>query len=140
MNVVNDDTDTHSLQQDQPNIQYYYKSGRREGRKNKSSNKGLFREDLKTLMYGFGDNKYPNETSVDLLEDYVQEFIVNLVVRTAKRSQRNCSNTLKLADVLRVLQKDEKKFLRMPYILLAQKEIKGVNSYYNKTTEHLLPE
>ena len=68
-------------------------------------------------MYGFGDNEYPNEASIDLLEVYLEEFIVNLVVRTAKRSQRNGSNTLKLADVLRVLQKDEKKFLKMPYIL-----------------------
>ena len=78
-------------------------------------------------MYGFGDHEFPNEASLDLLEIYVEEFIVNLVVRTARRSQRNGSNVLKLADVLRVLQKDEKKFLRMPYILAAHKEIEKEN-------------
>ena len=88
-------------------------------------------------MFGFGDNEYPNEASLDLLEIYVEEFIVNLVVRTQRRAQRNGSNTLELADVLRSLQKDEKKFLRMPYILAAQKEIKGFTDSHYKAIEHL---
>ena len=56
------------------------------GRKNKGVGTGPFRDDLKKLMYGFGDNYYPRESSVDLLEEYVEEFIVNLVSRTARRS------------------------------------------------------
>ena len=73
-------------------------------------------------MFGFGDEVNPHEASLDLLEVYTEEFVSNLVARAAKRSHRVGSNTLKLADILKVIEKDEKKFLRMPYLLAAQKE------------------
>ena len=107
------------------------------GRKAKAKGGGPFREDLKKLMYGFGDHPEPNETSVGLLEVYVEEFIVNLVSRTARRSQRHGHNNLKLADILKVLQKDEKKFLRMSYILPTYNEAKSVKDNLVKTTEFL---
>ena len=59
------------------------------GRKGKGRGVGPFRDDLKKLMYGFGDHYDPNESSVALLEEYVEEFIVNLVSRTSRRSQRH---------------------------------------------------
>jgi hypothetical protein len=87
MNVVDDDADTEIYQQETPNYHYFYKSGKSGGRKGKNKG-GPFREDLRRLMFGFGDNEFPNEGSLDLLEIYVEEFIVNLVVRTARRSIR----------------------------------------------------
>ena len=74
-------------------------------------------------MYGFGDDKKPNENSVELLEIYVEEFISNLVTRAARRSQRWGNNLVTVADVLRVLKQDDKKYLRMPYLLTMTKQI-----------------
>ncbi len=54
-------------------------------------------------MFGFGDDARPNESSIELLEIYVEEFITNLVSRATKRSQRLGSNMVHVADVLKVL-------------------------------------
>ncbi len=69
-----------------PQYQYYYKQAGKVGRKPKAKGTGPFRDDLKKLMYGFGDHSEPNESSVGLLEVYVEEFIVNLISQTARRS------------------------------------------------------
>ncbi len=44
---------------------------------------------------------------------------------------------MKLSDILKVLEKDEKKFLRMSYILPTYNEKKAVLKNIQKTTEHL---
>ena len=55
---------------------------------------------------------------MDLLETYTEEFITNLVARTMRRSLRiEGNNELLISDVLKVLEQDEVKFLRMAYIL-----------------------
>ena len=77
-------------------------------------------------MYGYGDGhdqRNLNENSIDLLEVYVEEFICNLVSRSARRRQRHGENTIRVADVLHILKQDEKKYLRMPYILTTSNQI-----------------
>jgi hypothetical protein len=34
------------------------------------------------MMYGFGDDKNPNEETVELLDDYLSEFLVNLAKKS----------------------------------------------------------
>ena len=90
---------------------------------------GPYRGALKTLMYGFGDAgpEEQNEESVALLETYVEEFVTNLVSRSYQRTMRSgrtTVNQIRLADVLKVLEKDQKKFLRMPYIIKALRDTK----------------
>ena len=92
--------------------------------------------ELKNLMYGFGDSARPNEGTLDLLETYTEEFVANLTSRALKRSQRHGSNVLQLGDVLKVLQKDEKKFLRMPYILASVKEVNPKLARINRIMEY----
>ena len=81
--------------------------------------KSGFREEVRKLMFGLGDEESPDEKSLELLEVYIDEFIVNLVTQASRRSHRHNSNSLRLADVLHTIRKDEKKFLRMPYIVTA---------------------
>ena len=82
-------------------------------------------------MYGFGDDIRPNENSVDLLETYVQEFITNLVTRATKRSQRLGSREVKINDIIRVLKQDEKKYLRLPYVLTMTMQLKKAKDDMN---------
>ena len=79
-------------------------------------------------MYGFGDDQNPSDASVDLLEIYVEEFITNLVGRSLRRRLRHGDNQIKVADVLEVLKTDEKKYLRMPYILTTAKEFSMIRT------------
>ena len=41
--------------------------------------KGAFKGEIRKLMYGSGDHETPNEASVDLLEAYIDEFMINLI-------------------------------------------------------------
>ena len=115
--------DNHSDNNDESIPTYIPRRPGRGGRRGKRKG-GPFREDLKKLMYGYGDDQNPNEASVELLETYVEEFVINLVAQSMRRSQRHHgTNYIRLADVLNVIKHDEKKFLRMPYILSTQQEI-----------------
>ena len=79
-------------------------------------------------MYGYGDDQNPSEATVDLLEIYIEEFVTNLINRSLRRRMRHGENVIKVADVLEVLKTDEKKYLRMPYILTTAKEFSLIKS------------
>ena len=136
MRVIDDDQDS----DEERHVPQYQPRGRG-GRKGKSRN-GPFREDLKKLMYGYGDAILPNDETVDLMEVYVQEYVINLVSQAMRRSQRhtNGSNAIRLADVLNVLKHDEKKYLRMPYILSTQQEINQTTSRVEQNMKYNLDE
>ena len=51
-------------------------------------------------MFGFGDDKKPDDASLELLEIYVEEFITNLVSRSLAR---NSSNVVSVQNILKVL-------------------------------------
>ena len=78
-----------------------------------------FREEIRKLMFGCGDDINPDEQTVDLMETYFEEVLINLVLQSSKRSQRHGANSIRLSDVLHVIRKDERKYLRMPYIINA---------------------
>ena len=74
-------------------------------------------------MFGFGEEEEPNEDTIDLMEVYVVEFLSNITKRSLARSQRSGYNSIQLRDLLKVIEDDDKKFLRAPYMLAAQKAI-----------------
>jgi len=43
-------------------------------------------------MYGFGDSKTPMDETVELLDEYMQEFVLNLSEKALRRSKRRESN------------------------------------------------
>lgn len=88
-------------------------------------------------MFGFGDDKNPNEATVDLLEIYIEEFVINLVAQSMRRSQRHGTNSIRLPDVLNVIKHDEKKFFRMPYILSTQEEINKARANIDENLKHV---
>jgi len=68
-------------------------------------------------MRGFGESGEPRDDTLELLESYVFEFINNLIQRTLQRSQRSGYSQIQVRDLLKVIEQDEKKFLRMPCII-----------------------
>jgi Transcription initiation factor IID, 18kD subunit len=69
------------------------------------------------MMYGFGETQHPRDDTLDLMETYVYEFINNLVHRSLDRSQRSGFTQIQMRDLLKVIEADEKKYLRVPYII-----------------------
>eukprot|EP00347_Sterkiella_histriomuscorum_P002568 403367648 len=105
VNIMNDDDD--DVVQQSSN-----KPGRRGNKK-----KGMLKDDLQRMMIGFGENEEPRDDTMELMELYVIEFITNLSRRAMSRSARGGFSTIQLKDLLKVIEDDEKKFLRVPYLL-----------------------
>ena len=71
-----------------------------------------FTNELKGLMYGFGDKENPDNESAELLQEYVIEYIQNIAYAAYRRNKRKGSNELSLRDLLYVLKKDKKRYYR----------------------------
>ena len=71
-----------------------------------------FTNELKGLMYGFGDKESPDNESAELLQEYVIEYIQNISLAAYRRNKRKGSNEISLRDLLYVLRKDKKRYYR----------------------------
>lgn len=68
-------------------------------------------------MYGFGDVENPQDESVELVEQYLIEYLQNISLLAFKRSKRRGFNEIKLKDMLYIIKNDKKKFYRVPSLL-----------------------
>ena len=93
-----------------------------------------FTNELKGLMYGFGDKETPDNESAELLQEYVIEYIQNISLAAYRRNKRKGSNEISLRDLLYVLRKDKKRYYRIPNLIsfyeIAKKK-KKKNDPYN---------
>ena len=76
-----------------------------------------FTNELKGIMYGFGDVENPDHESVELLQEYVIEYIQNITYAAYRRNKRKGSNELSLRDLLYVLRKDKKRYYRIKNLI-----------------------
>ena len=76
-----------------------------------------FTNELKGLMYGFGDKEFPDNESAELLQEYVIEYIQNISLAAYRRNKRKGSNEISLRDLLYVLRKDKKRYYRIPSLI-----------------------
>lgn len=68
-------------------------------------------------MYGFGDEENPEIETLELLEEYLVEYIQNISIRAFKKSRIRGFNEIKLRDLLLVIKNDHKKYYRIPPLL-----------------------
>lgn len=70
------------------------------------------------MMIGFGDDLNPNEKTLDLLDDYMIDFLQTLILNAYKRSLRRNTNSNQILkdDILYFIRKDTKKSLRVAHI------------------------
>lgn len=89
-----------------------------------------FTDDLKVLMYAFGDVKHPEQESIELLEEYMLNFISLLVDKGIKRRRRRDSQNPKLSreDLLYIIKNDPKWMARIAYIMELKEEIKDIQA------------
>ncbi|KAL4077360.1 transcription initiation factor IID, 18kD subunit-domain-containing protein [Scleroderma yunnanense] len=103
------------------------------GRGRKQANfKGLFTKELKSLMYGFGDDRNPANDTVNVMEEILVEFIVD-VCQTAGGPQRR--SRLSIEDLRRALSRpaDAKKLARMEELLFMQEDIKRARAQFEES-------
>ncbi|TFK76412.1 transcription initiation factor IID, 18 kDa subunit, partial [Pluteus cervinus] len=97
-------------------------SGNR-GTRRQSNLRGVFSKDLKSLMYGFGDDRNPANDTVNVMEEILIEYISD-VCQSAGTSSRK--SRLSIEDLRRSLSRpaDAKKLARMEELLFMQEDIK----------------
>ncbi|KAI0703618.1 transcription initiation factor IID, 18kD subunit-domain-containing protein [Cytidiella melzeri] len=98
----------------------------------KLSQRGLFTKELRNLMYGFGDDRNPANDSVNVMEEMLVEYIVD-VCQTALGPGRK--SRLSIEDLRRALSRpaDAKKLARMEELLFMQEDIKRARSQFEES-------
>ena len=87
----------------------------------------LFQKELSSLMYGFGDDLNPLPESVELLEELLDWFVIDL----SKRALEKAVNLkLKTSDFLQALEGDGKKLARAHELLNLDKVLKQARSTF----------
>ena len=92
-----------------------------------------FTNELKGIMYGFGDVENPDHESVELLQEYVIEYIQNISYAAYRRNKRKGSNELSLRDLLYVLKKDKKRYYRIKNLIHFYENAKSIKKRNDPT-------
>ena len=82
-----------------------------------------FQDEIRALMYAFGDDMNPDEESVELMEEYLIEYVSNLVNRVHKRSQLAGFHSMQVGDLIHYLKENETIYYRVPLILEMNKKV-----------------
>ncbi|KAA1471138.1 TFIID-18kDa-domain-containing protein [Dentipellis sp. KUC8613] len=100
------------------------------GYRKQSNFKGLFTKELRSLMYGFGDDRNPANDTVNVMEEILVEYIAD-VCQTALAPTRK--SRLSIEDLRRALSRpaDAKKLARMEELLFMQEDIKRARAQFD---------
>jgi hypothetical protein len=97
--------------------------------------KSILKDELARMMFGFGEVDNPRDDTLDLMETYVYEFVTNVIHRSLARSQRAGFAQIQVRDILKVIESDQKKYLRVPYILKGQRMATTAQKSMGKTSD-----
>ncbi|KAF5377023.1 hypothetical protein D9757_001861 [Collybiopsis confluens] len=100
------------------------------GGKRPSSTKGLFAKELRNLMYGFGDDRNPANDTVNVMEEILVEYIVDMCHAASGPGRKS---RLSIEDLRKALSRpaDAKKLARMEELLFAQEDIKRARQQFD---------
>uniref|UniRef100_T1JNQ0 Transcription initiation factor TFIID subunit 13 n=1 Tax=Strigamia maritima TaxID=126957 RepID=T1JNQ0_STRMM len=91
--------------------------------------KRLFSKELRCMMYGFGDDRNPYTESVDILEDLVIEFIIEM---THKAMEVGRTGRVQVEDIVFLVRKDQRKFARVKDLLTMNEELKKARKAFDE--------
>uniref|UniRef100_L7M3J5 Transcription initiation factor TFIID subunit 13 n=1 Tax=Rhipicephalus pulchellus TaxID=72859 RepID=L7M3J5_RHIPC len=91
--------------------------------------KRLFSKELRCMMYGFGDDQNPYTESVDLLEDLVIEFIIEM---THKAMEIGRTGRVQVEDIVFLVRKDPRKYARVKDLLTMNEELKKARKAFDE--------
>ncbi|KAL7283467.1 hypothetical protein ACG7TL_002899 [Trametes sanguinea] len=97
-----------------------------------SSYRGLFTKELRNLMYGFGDDRNPANDTVNVMEEILIEYIVDICQVASGGGKKS---RLSIEDLRRALSRpaDAKKLARMEELLFMQEDIKRARAQFEES-------
>lgn len=91
----------------------------------------LFANDLKALLYAFGDVDTPYVETVGVLEDILQEYLAAICAEAARMARAAGRNKIKVDDFKFALRNDPRKLGRVEKLLVLQKEFDAARKEYD---------
>ena len=91
--------------------------------------KRLFTRELKYMMHGFGDDPTPYSETVDLVEDLVIDFILEMTFKTMEVSKKG---RVHVEDIIFLIRKDPKKYARVKDLLMMNEELKKARKDFSE--------
>mmetsp|Transcript_15083 Transcript_15083/g.16760 ORF Transcript_15083/g.16760 Transcript_15083/m.16760 type:complete len:114 (+) Transcript_15083:169-510(+) len=101
---------------------------------NDPDKKYQFTKDMQNMLCSFGDTGGFDSRTVELMEDYLMEFIQNLLINSEERAQRRGSTKLQQQDLMYFIQNDPKKIFRVKHLLRMSKAIEESKKKFDPTT------
>jgi len=101
-------------------------------KKTPEERKFIFRKELRSMLYGFGDDKNPSEETLDALEQIVIDYIRQVC---EKCLQVGKPNRLTLEDIHYLIRRDAKKFARVKELLSMHDELKKARKAFDDVKE-----
>ncbi|TFY77907.1 hypothetical protein EWM64_g6105 [Hericium alpestre] len=104
--------------------------GTTRGYRKQSNFKGLFNKELRSLMYGFGDDRNPANDSVSVMEEILVEYIADVCQSALAPTKKS---RLSIEDLRRALSRnaDANKLARMEELLFMQEDIKRARAQFD---------
>ncbi|PWN39067.1 transcription initiation factor IID, 18 kDa subunit, partial [Ceraceosorus guamensis] len=88
------------------------------------THRGVFTKDLSRLMYAFGDNAFPDPSSVSVMEELLVDFITDLCHRARPSPFSVARGAMPVVeDVKMALRKEPKKLARVEELIFLDKVI-----------------
>ena len=107
-----------------------------------SADRRRFQRELRSMMFGFGDDRHPQTETVELLEDMVIDYVRQLLQKAQEVSEHRELGSKKAAkakvrdrDLLFVLRKDRRRYERAVELLDVWKEVKAARSSGDATLD-----
>ncbi|ESX03607.1 hypothetical protein KL921_004631 [Ogataea angusta] len=95
----------------------------------------LFSNDLKALLYAFGDSPAPNHETIQTLEDVLTTYMIDLIVAANHSRLAHGRNRLKIDDVKFVLRKDPTKLARIHDLQKMDREISKAKKLFDEKAQ-----
>jgi transcription initiation factor TFIID subunit 13 len=84
--------------------------------------KRIFQNEIRQMLYGFGDARQPRRDTAELLEDLLREYLTAVVQRCIETANTRGRKYPDVSDLRFLLRKDLRKLRRVNY-LVAMKEV-----------------
>lgn len=101
-------------------------------KKTPEERKFLFRRELRSMLYGFGDEKQPNDDTLEVLEQIVTDYIKEVCRKALEVGKPNRIN---LEDIHYLIRRDPKKFCRVKELLSLSEELKKARKAFDDAKE-----
>lgn len=98
----------------------------------------LFTNDLKSLLYAYGDSQTPNIETIHMLEDTVTSYLIDVIMEANKVRKLQKRNKFHESDLRFALRKDPVKLGRVQDLSALTKEISKANKMFDVNEKSLV--